>query len=145
MTAQSQLRDKLRKIEALFAGASTAGERLAAEAALERVRAKLAAMDREDPASELQFSLADQWSRHLFIALCRRYGLKPYRYHRQRRTTVMVRAPRRFIEQVFWREFRDLDEDLRVYLQDVTLKLIREEVYADTSEAPEVPDALPAS
>jgi hypothetical protein len=122
-----------------------AGERLAAEAALERVRAKLAAMDREDPAAELQFSLADQWSRHLFIALCRRYGLKPYRYRRQRRTTVMVRAPRRFIEQVFWREFRDLDEDLRTYLQDVTLKLIREEVYADTSEAPEVPDALAAS
>jgi hypothetical protein len=145
MSAQSQLRDKLRKIEALFAGAGTAGERLAAEAALQRVRAKLAAMDREDPATELQFSLADQWSRHLFIALCRRYGLKPYRYHRQRRTTVMVRAPRRFIEQVFWREFRDLDEDLRAYLQEVTLKLIREEVYADTSEAPEVPDALPAS
>jgi hypothetical protein len=143
MSTQSQLRDKLRKIEALFLGAGTAGERLAAEAALERVRAKLAAMEHEDPAAEMQFSLADQWSRHLFIALCRRYGLKPYRYHRQRRTTVMVRAPRRFIEQVFWREFRDLDADLRAYLQDVTLKLIREEVYADTSDAPEVPDALP--
>jgi septum formation inhibitor-activating ATPase MinD len=33
------LREKLRKIEALFAGAGTTGERLAAEAALERVRA----------------------------------------------------------------------------------------------------------
>ena len=31
----SQLREKLRKIEALFAGAGTAGERLAAEAALD--------------------------------------------------------------------------------------------------------------
>jgi hypothetical protein len=143
MSTQSQLRDKLRKIEALFLGAGTAGERLAAEAALERVRAKLAAMEHEDPATEMQFSLADQWSRHLFIALCRRYGLKPYRYHRQRRTTVMVRAPRRFIEQVFWREFCDLSADLQSYLEEVTLKVIREEVYADTSDAPEVPDALP--
>jgi hypothetical protein len=41
MSTESQLREKLRKIEALFAGAGTAGERLAAEAALERVRARL--------------------------------------------------------------------------------------------------------
>jgi hypothetical protein len=61
MTTQSQLRDKLRKIEALFSGAGTAGERLAAEAALERVRAKLAAMEHEDPVTEMQFSLADQY------------------------------------------------------------------------------------
>ena len=43
MSIESQLRDKLRKIETLFAGASTAGERLTAEAALERVRTRLAA------------------------------------------------------------------------------------------------------
>jgi hypothetical protein len=41
MSTESQLREKLQKIEALFAGARTAGERLAAEAALERVRARL--------------------------------------------------------------------------------------------------------
>ena len=35
MSTESQLREKLRKIEALFAGAGTAGERLTAEAALE--------------------------------------------------------------------------------------------------------------
>jgi hypothetical protein len=39
MTSESQLRARLRKIEALFVGAGTAGERLAAEAALRRVRA----------------------------------------------------------------------------------------------------------
>ncbi len=27
----------------------------------------------------MQVSLGDQWSRQLFLALCRRYGLKPYR------------------------------------------------------------------
>jgi hypothetical protein len=145
MTTPSQLREKLRKIEALFVGAGTAGERLAAEAALERVRAKLADVERQDPSIEMQFSMPDQWSRHLFVALCRRYGLKPYRYRRQRRTTVMVRAPRRFVEQVLWPEFRDLDHDLQAYLHEVTLKVVREEVYADTSEAQEVPEALPAA
>ena len=49
MSTESQLREKLRKIEALFAGAGTAGERLAAEAALERVRARLGELSRQDP------------------------------------------------------------------------------------------------
>jgi len=79
------------------------------------------------------------------MTVVRRYGLKPYRYRRQRRTTVMVRAPRRFIEQVLWPEFRDLDGDLQAYLHEVTLKVIREEVHADASEAQEVPEALPAA
>jgi hypothetical protein len=145
MATQSQLREKLRKIEALFSGAGTAGERLAAEAALARVRAKLAELERRDPPVELQFSMQDQWSRHLFIALCRRYGLRPYRYHRQRRTTVMVRVSRRFLDEVLWREFCDLDVDLQAYLHEATLKVIREEVYADTSDAQEIPEALPAA
>jgi len=145
MTTASQLRDKLRKIEALFLGGATAGERGAAEAALGRMRARLAELERQDPPSEMQFSLPDPWSRHLFLALCRRYGLKPYRYHRQRRTTIMIRAPRRFVEQALWPEFADLDRDLQAYLQEVTLKLIREEVYADTSDAEEVPETLPAA
>ena len=94
MSTEFQLREKLRKIEALFAGAGTTGERLAAEAALERVRARLSELGQKDPPVETQFSMPDQWSRHLFLALCRRYGLSPYRLHRQRRNTVMVRAPR---------------------------------------------------
>ena len=75
MTTESQLREKLRKIEALFAGAGTPGERDAAEAALARIRAKLKAMERKDKPIEMQFSMPDQWSRQLFTALARRYGL----------------------------------------------------------------------
>ena len=56
MSTESQLREKLRKIEALFAGAGTAGERLAAEAALERVRARLRTQP-ADPSIEMQFSM----------------------------------------------------------------------------------------
>src|SRR5271170_2219388 len=84
MSTESQLREKLRKIEALFAGAGTTGERLAAEAALERVRARLTELGHKDSPVEMQFSMPDQWSRHLFLELCRRYGLSPYRLHRHR-------------------------------------------------------------
>ena len=60
-----------------------------------------------------------------------------------RRNTVMVRAPKRFLDQVLWPEFSELDQALQAYLHQVTLRVIREEVYADASEAQEVSEALP--
>jgi hypothetical protein len=143
MSGEAELRERLRKIEALFAGAGTIGEKLAAEAALERVRARLAELQRHDELVEMQFSLGDQWSRRLFLALCRRYGLKPYRLYRQRHTTVMLKAPKTFIEQVLWPEFQQLDDALRRYLNEVTTRIIREEVHKDVSEAAEVQPAKP--
>src|ERR1700687_3538842 len=143
MSTESQLREKLRKIEALFAGAGTAGERLAAEAALERVRERVTELGRQDPSIEVRVLMPDQLSSPLFLALCRRYGMKPYRYYRHRRNTVMVRAPKRFLDQVLWPEFSELDQALQAYLHQVTLRVIREEVYADASEAQEVSEALP--
>jgi hypothetical protein len=121
----------------------TQGEKLAAEAALGRIRARIADVEHKSPATEMQFSILDPWSRHLFMALCRRYGLKPYRYHRQRRSTVVLGAPRSVIDQLLWREFSHRDADLQTYLHEVTMKIIREEVFADASDADEVTGALP--
>lgn len=143
MSTEAQLREKLRKIEALFAGAATAGERVAAEAALARVRARLAAAQRNDPATEVQFSIQDVWSRKLFLALCRRYGLRPYRLYRQRHSTVMLRAPRQFLDDVLWPEFKELQSILQAYLDEITNRVIREEIFADTSEATEMGPGLP--
>lgn len=144
MSTESDLREKLRKIEALFAGAGTAGEKLAAEAALARVRSRLDEIRRRDPAAEVQFSIPDLWSRRLFLALCRRYGLKPYRLYRQRHSTVMLRAPRKFLDEVLWPEFQELQQILLAYLDEITNRVIREEIFADTSEATEMGPGLPS-
>ena len=88
--------------------------------------------------------MPDAWSRQLFVALCRRYGLKPFRYPRQKRMTVMLRVPRGFNDTVLWPEFVELDRALVAHLQEVTSRIIRGAVHADTSEAEEVPAALPA-
>ena len=98
MMTEAQLRERLRKISALFEGATTAGERSAAAAALERIRAALGSKTPQEEPREFQFTLPDRWQRRLFSALCRRYGVEPYRYKRQRYTTVMVRVPRSFVE-----------------------------------------------
>jgi len=132
---EEQLREKLRKITALFEGAATSGERQAAAAAIERLRAHAAV--KTQPLPETKFSMADQWQRRLFTALCRRYGLEPYRYKGQRYTTVMVRAPRSFVDSTLWPEYVELQAALHSYLNEATERIIREEVYRDAGEAAE--------
>ena len=87
MGIEEQLQEKLRKVEALYFGTGTEGERDAAEAAVQRLKAKLAEINRRDPPVEMQFSMPEPWAVKLFVALCRRYDIRPYRYPRQRRTT----------------------------------------------------------
>ena len=137
MTSEQHLREKLRKITALFEGASTPGERQAAAAAIERLRQALNATVKEQPLPEMKFSMADQWQRRLFTALCRRYGLEPYRYKGQRYTTVMVRAPRAFVDNTLWPEYLELQAALHAYLNEATEHIIRDEVYRDAGEAAE--------
>jgi hypothetical protein len=137
MTTERELREKLRKISALFEGATTAGERDAAAAAILRVKQALAATQKTEQPVEMQFTLSDHWHRLLFSALCRRYGLQPYRYKRQRYTTVMVRVPISFADRTLWPEYIELKKALDDYLQEATERIIRDEVYRDAAEAVE--------
>jgi hypothetical protein len=134
---EQQLREKLRKISALFEGATTAGEREAAAAAIERIRRHLGDTVKKEPNIEMQFTLPDRWQRRLFTALCRRYSLEPFRYKRQRYTTVMLRVPRTFLDGTLWPEYVALRQALDSYLNEATERIIREEVFGDDEEARE--------
>ena len=59
MTPEQSLREKLRKIEALFAGAATDGERVAAGAAAERIRERLGLAAGKEKQIEVKFSISD--------------------------------------------------------------------------------------
>lgn len=137
---EATLLDKLRKIEALYAGATTAGEREAARLAAERIRARLAEVRGREPDAELHYSLQDPWSRMLFVALCRRYGLEPFRFRRQRHSTVVVRAPESFQRQTLWPEFEALSVELQKHLLTVTERVIHAAIHGDVSDVAEVAD-----
>ncbi len=135
MSSEDRLREKLRKIEALYAGATTAGEKSAAGAAAERIRRQFEAASKKEQAEEFKFSIPDPWSRQLFIALCRRYGVKPFRYARMHRQTVIVRAPASFVQKMLWPEFEELSHALSAHLNEITDKIIREEVHEAAQDA----------
>ncbi len=134
MTDERQLIEKLQRIEALFARAATDGERAAAASAADRLRKRLADLAELDPPIEYRFSVSDGWSRKLMLALLRRYGVEPYRYRSQRRTTVMARVSRRFVEETLWPEFQEFNRTLQSYLSEMTDRVIAEAIGADGGE-----------
>jgi hypothetical protein len=136
---EQDLIEKLRKIERLHAGATTPGERDAAADAIARIRRRLGEVERVEKAVEYRFRMNDDWSKKLFIALLRRYGLKPYRYARQRHTTVMVRVPRSFVNETLWPEFLELSETLRSYLAEITDRVISEGIHRDEGDEEVLP------
>jgi hypothetical protein len=140
MHDEERLKEKLRAIEALFAGATTEGEREAADRARQRISARLVEM-RGEAQVEWQFSL-NPWTYRLFVALARRYGLSPYRYRRQRHTTLVVRASARFMNETFFPEYDAMSKTLHEHLTEVTDRVVSEVLSSDTSE-PAVVDAEP--
>lgn len=132
---EQDLIDKLRLIEAMFSGATTKGEKNAAELARKRILERLRLMEKEEPLLEYRFTMTDMWSRKVFVALLRRYGIKPYRYSRQRYTTVMARVSDRFVDETLWPEFQEISKTLEAYLSEITDRVVSEVIHQDSSEA----------
>jgi hypothetical protein len=132
---EKKLIEKLRLIETLFSGATTGGEKVAAEQARNRILERLRRIEKEDPLVEYRFSMVDMWSRKVFVALLRRYGIKPYRYTGQRYTTVMAHVSKRFVDETLWPEFQEISETLRAYLSEITNRVVSQVIHTDSSEA----------
>jgi hypothetical protein len=130
-----RLIEKLERIENLFADrAATVGEKAAAGEARERIRQRLAEFTVMEPPIEYTFALRNPWSHRLFVALLRRYNIQPYRYARQRHTTVVARVPARFVNETLWPEFVELDRTLQSYLTEETNRVIAESINRDDSD-----------
>ena len=138
MTDVEKLIEKLKRIEALYSGTTNSGERTAADNARHRVKDRIAQYQDLDPPIEYKFTLNNTWSRKLFVALLRRYDIKPYRYYRQRHTTVMVRVSESFVNETLWPEFLELDKELVAHLDAIAEEIINAAVYQDSSEAEEI-------
>ena len=142
MNDEQRLIDKLLRIEALFARAGTEGEKAAAASAADRLRSRLQELAKLDPPIEYRFSVSDNWSRKLLLALLRRYGVNPYRYRSQRRTTVMARVSRRFVDETLWPEFQEFNRTLEAFLAEATDRIIAEAVCPDKQDEDLRPDEV---
>ena len=136
--------DKIRKIEALIAGAKSDGERQAAELAKQRFQKKIT-----DQPMEYTVRVQSSWKKKLFVAICSKHGLQTYRYARQKYTTTMLRVAKPFMDLILWPEYNKyatiLDNLTEEILNDLVSKihLVKEE--DETIIAGELPTLSEAS
>ncbi len=138
MDELQKLAEKLRLIEALHAGTTFPGERTAAENARQRIKDKMEEYKQIDPPVEYTFSMTNMWSRKLLLALLRRYGIQPYRYYRQRYTTVRAKVSKTFVDKTLWPEYKELNSELTAHLDKISERIINESIFNDSSEAEEI-------
>lgn len=119
-----KLLEKIRKIEALIEGAKKDGERRSAILARERIENRLSKERKQDI---LEYSLytPGNWHKKLLLAICGKYGIKPYRYKGQKYTTVMVKIDKVFLNDVLWKEYIEYSELLEKIVDEVTQNVIR--------------------
>ncbi|MDQ2766512.1 MAG: hypothetical protein M3Y30_05080 [Gemmatimonadota bacterium] len=137
MFLEGTLIEKLRKLEALHAGTKVDGEREAARRAAERIRERLAEVRAKEREEAWLYRMDEGWKRKLFVALCRRYGLKPYRERGRRYTTIQVRMPDTFRKQTFEPQFDAIAKEIATEVDALTERVLREAINEDVSDAPE--------
>ncbi len=135
---RTELREKIEKVEALLAGTRYEGEKRAAGEALRRLQGLLEKEKASDPQVEHKFTCLNSFSKKLMIALLRRYGLKAYRHHGQKYTTLCTTAPARFVSDVLWPEFVQLNEILTAHLDEVADRIIADHIHPSVGSEAEV-------
>ncbi len=127
-----ELLEKIRKIEALIDGAKTRGERDAAILARNRVNEKLIKEEKMQ-LEEYTLYTPGSWHKKLLLAICRKYGVRPYRYKRQKYTTVMVKINEGFLNDVLWKEYLEYSAHLEKLVGEITDSIIRK-IHQDEDE-----------
>jgi len=120
----NDLLEKIKKIEALIEGAKTDGEKNAAISAKDRILKKHPELDIDKDVLEFTLRTSDSWHKKLLLAICRKYGLRPYRYKGQKYTTVMVRANTDFLNKIVWSEYIEYSNHLEKLVGAITDDLI---------------------
>ncbi len=111
--------EKIKKVEALIERAGSEGERQSAILAKER-------LEKLKVGEEVEYTIrtSDMWHKKLFTAVCHKYALKPYRYYRQKYTTVMVKISKRFLDEVVWPEYLKYAKVLEDLMDEIASEVI---------------------
>ncbi len=133
------LEEKLRKIEALLNSTSSPGEKHAAELAIKRL------MEKNLQQRQIEFTItADcHWKKRLFIAVCKKHHVAPYRYAKQRYTTTVVRVTEPFMKQVLWPEFKKYASIFESFAEEIMSDLIAKIHQVDDSDDVVIAGELP--
>jgi len=123
------LAEKIAKVEALLAGATTEGERKAASRARDRLRKKT-----DTATQEYSVRVDSHWKKKLFVAICRKHGYQTYRYRGQKHTTTMLQVSKTAMDEVLWPEFKQFGDMFEELAKEIMDELIGKIYHGDVEE-----------
>ena len=121
MNAEPILVEAFRFIELKYAGLLGSAD---AEQARAHIRARLHELAGAPDVQEFQCALKNDWDALVFHALLKRYGLAPYRYRKQRHSTVLVRVSKRFLNEVLWPIFNEVSAAVHARFGEIIAALL---------------------
>lgn len=120
---EQELIGSFHSIENKYAAVSGQGE-ITADEAKERIIVRLRESASAPDVLELQCNMKNDWETFVFHALLKRYSIKPYRYRKQRKSTILVRASKELMDTLVWPIFMDLTAELHARFTAVTTALL---------------------
>lgn len=142
MKDEAKLAEGLRAIELELAGPPERGAPQTSDSARLRIMARLSEAEGREAVAECRMSAPDPWSHRLLLALFSRYGIKTYRYRRQRLSAINAKLAPTFAQEVLVPAFNRSLELLHEHLTDVTARVVAQAFNSDV-EASAVVDAEP--
>lgn len=94
-----ELKDKLSKLHALYAGAQTEGERASA------IKAKARLLKNIENKAIYKFSLQNEVNAKIFIDLLQRYEIYEFKKTPESNNTILAKVPGYFVDQILWPEY----------------------------------------
>lgn len=116
---ESALVEKLAEVESKHAAGKSGAD------AIEVIRRQIEERRAREGEIEYRCSVADPSMQRVFVAVCERYGIEPYRVPRQRQSTISIRAPRSFIQEILWPLFEEMGRVVEAWLYEKTSELMR--------------------
>lgn len=120
---------KAEKIEALIEQASFKEEREETLLAKTRILSSLDEKDiilKDEKFTICTVTIDNPWKKLLFVTLCRKYGLSPYRYKRQRSTTTNVEVSKEVMKKKLWPEYQKFVKILDNLVEDIIEDLLKQ-------------------
>jgi len=79
---------------------------------------------------EISINTLTMWNKNIFLTLCIKYNIKPYRYKGDRKTVVNVQCTEHFMQNVFFPEYlkftKILHESIEANLKEVIENILYE-------------------
>jgi hypothetical protein len=125
MNSEQALVDSFRRIELKHAGLlGTPGAD--ASQSRERIVARLRKLADAGDVQEFQCTVKGTWESFLLHSILKRYGIQPYRYRKQRQTTILVRVSKRFMDETLWPIYAAASESLVARFNEIARAILPE-------------------